>query len=151
MASGPYLTAASNVKPVGNCVAKMLITLFAAGMKVADLHIFGHSLGGQMGGVIGKGVKTISNNAISLPRVTGLYPAGPLFVISEISALIADFVDIIHTDAGGFGQAIASGTADFWPNGGMRFEPGCPEVSVLAPLSDRNQFIKLYLHTRTYY
>lgn len=35
-------------------------------------------------------------------------------------------VDIIHTDAGIYGQPIATGTVDFWPNDGKTLQPGCP-------------------------
>lgn len=35
-------------------------------------------------------------------------------------------VDIIHTDAGLYGQPISTGSVDFWPNGGNTLQPGCP-------------------------
>jgi len=36
-------------------------------------------------------------------------------------------VDIIHTDCGVYGVAKNTGTVDFFPNGGKRIQPGCPE------------------------
>lgn len=39
------------------------------------------------------------------------------------------FVDIIHTDANGFGSSQATGSIDFWPNGGVHLQPGCPYTS----------------------
>lgn len=34
-------------------------------------------------------------------------------------------VDVIHTDAGILGAGVATGSVDFWPNGGT-IQPGCP-------------------------
>lgn len=60
--------------------------------------------------------------------VTGLDPAGPLFNFLEprLSFSDARFVDIIHTDYRFYGIAKATGTVDFFPNGGRRVQPGCP-------------------------
>lgn len=33
-------------------------------------------------------------------------------------------VDVIHTDAGVLGAGVATGSIDFWPNGGV-VQPGC--------------------------
>lgn len=40
----------------------------------------------------------------------------------------AIFVDVIHTDKTHYGAPRATGTADFWPNGGEN-QPGCPPGS----------------------
>lgn len=59
----------------------------------------------------------------------GLDPAGPLFNLLEarLSSSDARFVDIIHTDFGFYGISRNTGTVDFFPNGGHRVQPGCPE------------------------
>lgn len=44
----------------------------------------------------------------------------------------AEFVDIIHTDANFYGAPMATGTIDFWPNGGVRFQPGCKVGAFLS-------------------
>lgn len=65
-------------------------------------------------------------------RITGLDPAGPAFFFplktqsGHLRSTDARQVDIIHTDAGFYGQPCATGTADFWPNGGIELQPGCP-------------------------
>ncbi|VVC88392.1 unnamed protein product [Leptidea sinapis] len=46
----------------------------------------------------------------------GFYPDGIL--MEHVSEKDAEFVDIIHTDAGAYGAPVRTGTADFWPNGG---------------------------------
>lgn len=37
----------------------------------------------------------------------------------------AEFVDVIHTDAGIFGFPTSIGHVDFYPNGGISPQPGC--------------------------
>lgn len=50
----------------------------------------------------------------------------------------ADFVDIIHTDAGAYGGPSNTGTVDFWPNNGVKFQPGCP-VGLALPLTPEGE------------
>lgn len=61
-------------------------------------------------------------------RICGLDPAFPGFFPSiffkHLNNNDAKFVDIIHTDAGLYGQPISTGTADFYPNGGDTLQPG---------------------------
>lgn len=56
-------------------------------------------------------------------RLTGLDPANPPFfppiLLDHLSHRDAEFVDIIHTDAGLYGQPYSTGTVDFWPNSGI--------------------------------
>lgn len=76
-------------------------------------------------------------------RITGLDPAGPGFFFplktqpDHLRSTDAQFVDIIHSDAGLYGQPCATGTADFWPNGGTETQPGCPNpISLLSIQSE---------------
>lgn len=57
-------------------------------------------------------------------------PAGPGFyiIVAALKATDASHVVTIHTDAGILGTATGDGIADFWPNGGTRYQPGCPIV-----------------------
>lgn len=72
-------------------------------------------------------------NKISFQRITGLDPAGPMFFPDlpmimpddHLSEKDAHFVDIVHTDTGGYGYPLPTGTADFYVNSGYRFQPGC--------------------------
>lgn len=80
-------------------------------------------------------------------------PAGPLWYklphylnVTRLSYLDATFVDIIHTDDYVFGNFIQSGTADFYPNGGVRYQPGCPTVPPLKisdPLGIHTKLIEI--------
>lgn len=65
-------------------------------------------------------------------RITGLDPAGPLFETAtglidpdfRLDSTDAQFVDVIHTSANGFGIIAPIGHADFYPNG-IFPQPGC--------------------------
>lgn len=50
----------------------------------------------------------------------------PTLRSSHLSASDALFVDVIHTDGGNFGADYPTGHVDFYPNGGVRLQPGCP-------------------------
>lgn len=77
-----------------------------------------------------------------LNSLTGLDPANPPFfpaiLLDHLSHSDAEFVDIIHTDAGLYGQPYSTATADFWPNDGLTLQPGCPLRSI--PLSENGDF-----------
>ncbi|KAI4455784.1 lipase [Holotrichia oblita] len=125
MEAGPwYLTAARNTRVVGEYSAKFIDYLVSKGLHLPSLHLIGLSLGAQMAGVTGQNVKS---GRIS--RITGLDPAGPLFTKWPKSLKLdrsdAEFVDVIHTDAGIFGYPRSIGHVDFWPNAGIAPQPGC--------------------------
>lgn len=44
---------------------------------------------------------------------------------SRLTASDADFVDVIHTDGHVAGYPWRMGHADFFPNGGGPYQPGC--------------------------
>lgn len=78
-----------------------------------------------------------TDDYIALPccsRLTGLDPAYPGFYPPLLGAPIspsdAQFVDVVHTDGGGYGTPARSGHADFWPNEGGAKQPGCLTATV---------------------
>lgn len=78
------------------------------------------------------------NSTINQLSCIALDPAGPLFYqfgADHIDMKSAAQVDVIHTDGGFFGALRATGTADFFANGGNRPQPGCPLISLTNPLS----------------
>lgn len=123
--AGPwYFTAARNTRVVGEYTASFIDYLISRGMPLQSLHLLGLSLGAQMAGIAGANVKSGK-----IPRITGLDPAGPIFTKLPNSLKLdksdAEFVDVIHTDAGIFGYPRSIGHADFWPNQGVSPQPGC--------------------------
>ncbi|XP_043278158.1 lipoprotein lipase-like isoform X2 [Venturia canescens] len=122
--------AASRVREIAKVLTASFDDLVRLGLDLEAFHLVGHSLGAQIAGFVGK----FSANAI--PRITGLDPAKPGFYhrgAEHIDAKSARFVDIVHTDAGVYGASTATGTVDFFANGGARPQPGCPVLG--SPLS----------------
>ncbi|EDW11824.1 pancreatic triacylglycerol lipase [Drosophila mojavensis] len=133
LADGNYIfDAVVNAKQLGPELAKVLLDMFEHGLDIEKFHIVGHSLGGQMAGIIGREITRRSKGVLKIKRITGLDPAFPLFYLTaglaaHLSASDAEFVDVIHTDAWLYGAPSSTGTVDFWPNGGKTLQPGCPK------------------------
>ncbi|XP_054710966.1 pancreatic triacylglycerol lipase-like [Uloborus diversus] len=94
----PYYQAVANARVVGAQVAKLLNFHVAnRGFEPQNMHVIGHSLGGQMAGWVGERIPLLG-------RITGLDPAGPYFQDAEnevrLDTTDADFVDIIHSNGG---------------------------------------------------
>ncbi|XP_049883180.1 uncharacterized protein LOC126378812 isoform X2 [Pectinophora gossypiella] len=130
--AGPwYFTAAENTWFIGKFAAQFIDYLVSRGLDLKNTHLVGHSLGAQSAGVAGGALKS---GRVS--RITGLDPALPLFAglpeQQRLDKSDAEFVDVIHTDAGIFGVNQPVGHADFYPNGGISPQPGC-ELEVVIP------------------
>lgn len=98
-----------------------------------NIYLVGHSLGGQCAGLIGRHLRSISNNKFVIPKIYALDPAGPDFedfklqsTFGCISRNDAKYVQIIHADGSMYGMKTSVGHADFYPNGGLT-QPGCSD------------------------
>jgi hypothetical protein len=141
-----YDTQAKQCIDVGSYLGKFL-KKFAeyANINGEKLHAIGHSLGAHIVGTMSRTWTQLSGDKPS--RVTGLDPAGPIFVQNKhglethmIKHTDGEFVDIIHTcgalnphaftmfRASRLGDLHQLGHADFYPNGGAR-QPGCGSVT----------------------
>ncbi|XP_063361476.1 pancreatic triacylglycerol lipase-like [Cydia amplana] len=123
-------SAVPNAKIVGDHLGEALTMLARAGMNTTRLHLLGHSLGAHVMGYAGRRAR---ENRQVVARITGLDPARALFegslgVRAGLGRKCARFVDIIHSDPGGYGTTTSAGTVDFWPNyaGSGGTQPGCP-------------------------
>ncbi|XP_049778976.1 phospholipase A1-like [Schistocerca cancellata] len=113
---------------VGQFVAKFVDCLVEThGLNLSITHLVGHSLGAHVVGVIGGSLS--QQNKVAL--ITGLDPAGPGYDDNEnpenekmLDQEDAEFVQVIHTNAGVLGYKYTLGDADFFPNGGSE-QPGC--------------------------
>lgn len=133
---------------MGYAAAVLLLQLIDQQFPIDKIHVVGHSLGGQLAGYIGRSVMSQTGGSKKLKRLTSTFtkectrfiymlfrltaldPAGPDFFAiriktEHITKNDAEFVDVVHTDAGFYGYPKSTGTADFWPNGGHRFQPEC--------------------------
>ncbi|XP_050436978.1 pancreatic triacylglycerol lipase-like [Adelges cooleyi] len=90
---------------------------------IVNVHVIGHSLGGQIAGQVG--VIYRQSTGRLLDRVTALDPAGPLFEEKAIvSPRVAKFVDVVHTGVAVLGYVEPIGTVDFYMNNGV-IQTGC--------------------------
>ncbi|AUS94238.1 pancreatic lipase-related protein 2-like protein [Trichoplusia ni ascovirus 6b] len=122
-----YLRCTTYVTLIGRKVGEILSNLHSKGkITASNVHVIGHSLGAHMSGFIGKSFKNTTD--VKLGRITALDPAGPCFgnldENSRVSKDDAEFVDVIHTNAGVLGTEMVVGHIDFYPNGG-RIQPDC--------------------------
>ncbi|BES94909.1 Lipase [Nesidiocoris tenuis] len=126
-----YLHAAFNIGVAAKCSAKLLrrmLELHPDKLSIKYTHVIGFSLGAHVAGIMGKTYKKLYNECI--PRITGLDPALPLFdILTRRSNFYldkgdADFVDVIHTNAGRKGRLYQVGNADFYVNN-AGIQPGC--------------------------
>jgi pimeloyl-ACP methyl ester carboxylesterase len=132
LADGSYVfEALPNAIKLGEVLAEQLLNMINHGLDINKLHIVGHSLGGQLSGMIGRKVKSKSKNKVTIKRISALDPAFPPFypgiLFTHLNKKDADFVDVIHTDAWLYGAPFSTGTVDFWPNKGKTLQPGCPK------------------------
>ncbi|CAH0596530.1 unnamed protein product [Chrysodeixis includens] len=134
LAFGNYLVIAKTLPTAGVQVGRILRKLVKRGLPIENLHLVGHSMGSHF---VAYAARYLSSKGIQVPRLTGLDPAYPGFypplVAPPMAASDAGFVDVIHTDGGGFGTPTATAHADFWPNGGQAKQPGC--LSATIPLT----------------
>jgi pimeloyl-ACP methyl ester carboxylesterase len=119
-----YLAARNRINDVAAHTARFIDWMNqVGGLAFSRISVIGHSLGGHTAGIVGKRV-----TRGRLHTVIALDPALPLFSMNQpnerVAPTDAEYVEVMHTNAGllGFDQPI--GIADFYPNWG-RTQPGC--------------------------
>ncbi|CAK1543673.1 unnamed protein product [Leptosia nina] len=121
-----YLRSSTYVRFIGQKLAEVLVALVNDGQDPAYIHLIGHSLGAHISGFAGKTFEESTGRKIG--RISGLDPAGPCFSHVDpelrLKATDAEFVDVIHTDAGVFGLRDPIGQVDYFPNNGA-MQPNC--------------------------
>ncbi|XP_031351439.1 lipase member H-A-like [Photinus pyralis] len=138
-----YANAFCNAPAVAMGFGKFLCNLDAYGVSPKNIHVVGHSLGAQIAGMAGAYIKQNCNRSVA--RITGLDPASIGYLCAganecRLDETDADFVDVIHTDSGGYGTTFNSGHTDFYPNNGI-WQPNCVDLKInytqilLDPLS----------------
>ncbi|XP_078046316.1 lipase member H-like [Augochlora pura] len=109
------------VNPVATVLVQSINDMVVGGMNETKLILSGFSLGSQVCGSIGRKLP------FKLPKIIAGDPAalGFYFLEPSISASDALCVQCIHTDMGNYGHSGPCGHLDFYPNGGVRQQPGC--------------------------
>lgn len=79
-AAGNYfLTVLPQTHKVGLVIGQYLTYFILAGFPASKIHLVGHSLGGQLVGLVARIVRFRFRNKVQIKRVTALDPAGPGF------------------------------------------------------------------------
>ncbi|XP_078352813.1 pancreatic lipase-related protein 2-like [Oculina patagonica] len=143
----PYRQAAGNTRLVGAQVAELIRFLISSSSGSPALaerfYIVGFSLGAHTAGYAGSYLK---DRGMTLGRITGLDPAGPLF--RDVDARFrldpgdAKYVDSMHTSKLSLGTRETVGHTDFFPNGGSK-QPGCS--SLLSSVCDHLRATEYYI------
>lgn len=131
-----YIDSARATQDVGKVLAQFVDYMVEnMNADTGRIHIIGQSLGGHISGFAGK---YVTKGRIA--RISGLDPAGPLFLLRERNMRLdsedAEFVDVIHTAAGTFGHYANLGHVDFYPNGGV-MQPNC----VISTIVERGECV----------
>ncbi|EZA56883.1 Phospholipase A1 member A [Ooceraea biroi] len=118
-----YPAAVANVRPVARCLAGVFTTLRNLGLPITRTTCIGHSLGAHVCG-------TMANYLLfRMHKIIGLDPARPLVrlgLVNRLDSGDADFVQVIHTNAGYYGEVGRIGHVDFCVNGG-KVQPFCQD------------------------
>jgi len=124
-----YVVARKNVEIVGQRISDFLRFLLKDGVFLSNanqIRLEGQSLGAQASGMAGLYFSQATGTKVA--RITGTEPAGPLFdgcpINKRLDPTDATFVDVYHTNAGGFGYLGNVGTIDYYINGGT-FQKAC--------------------------
>jgi len=86
-------------------------------------------------------------NMISVKLLlVGLDPANPIFypIGCYLRPKDAAWIDVIHTDKGGYGTDISMGTAEYNANSGTRPQPGCKFIGIPGTIGGNNIAVKYY-------
>jgi len=129
-----YPQAAGNTRLVGVQTAvliRFLITSSSGSASFANrFYIVGYSLGAHVAGYAGSYLK---ERGMTLGRITGLDPAGPLFKKNDVRFRLdrgdAAYVDVIHVSLLGIGASQANGHTEFFPNG-SKIQNGCGSLDL---------------------
>uniref|UniRef100_A0A1A9WQ29 Lipase domain-containing protein n=1 Tax=Glossina brevipalpis TaxID=37001 RepID=A0A1A9WQ29_9MUSC len=124
-----------NASTIASIVTDSITELFVLLHNTFDLdfkrvHVVGFCLGGQIAGFLGQ--RIYDNFNMKIGRITALDPFGLLYFSStpdneRLSPDDAEYVEVIHTNAGEFGFKSPCGHADYYPNGGTT-QPGCNQM-----------------------
>lgn len=122
-----FVVAQRNTLRVADYLIDILIQFAQNGVDLRQASIAGHSMGAQIAGRVGAGLKA---NNLTLGYIYGLDPAGPCWTFpcivknaNRLDATDAIKVQCIHTNVGLIGTTPRCGCEDFYMNLGFA-QPG---------------------------
>lgn len=93
----------------------MVLDWVDEGLDMNRFHIIGHSLGGQLAGMIGRCAFRKSEGETKLSRISVFDPPAVFPLGARVNQNDAEFVEIIMTDAWFYSAPKSTGTVNFWP------------------------------------
>ncbi|XP_053608854.1 phospholipase A1-like isoform X2 [Plodia interpunctella] len=121
-----YFRSTTYARFMGEKLGHVLSDLVKEDIDPSKFTLIGHSLGAHIAGIAGSQVYQLVDKQVG--RVIGLDPAGPCFANvsagNRLDKTDAEYVDVIHSNAGILGINEAVGHKDFYPSGG-KSQPGC--------------------------
>lgn len=122
-----YERSVTYVHFIGKAIGQLLADLNQGGLSPKNIHLVGHSLGGQIVGHAG--AKFLNATGENIARITALDPAGPCFTTSsvedQVRSGVAEHVDIYHCNSGALGSSSLLGDVDFVINKRGEVQPTC--------------------------
>ncbi|XP_050424972.1 phospholipase A1-like isoform X2 [Adelges cooleyi] len=113
---------------VVNAITEIIEMIQNLRPEITNVHMVGHSLGGQ---IIGQSGSHLKDKGKPVHRLSALDPAGPLFSTSCITAESGFFVDVYHTQIAGFkGATKPAGIVDIYVDNAV-VQDGCLNEKVL--------------------
>ncbi|XP_077295056.1 endothelial lipase-like [Arctopsyche grandis] len=120
-----YFRSSRAVRYIGKRLGNVLSQFYKSKFNMDTLDLVGHSLGAQILGFAGKSY--LKSTGKLLPRITALDVAAVCFKgLNNDERLFkgdAEFVQVLHTNAGGMGMRVPVGDIDFYINGGNNQPP----------------------------
>ncbi|XP_026752843.3 pancreatic lipase-related protein 3-like isoform X2 [Galleria mellonella] len=121
-----YFRSSTYARFMGEKLGIFLGDIIKAGQDPSKITLIGHSLGAHIAGITGQKVYQTTKKKVA--RIAALDPAGPCFgnasSVNRLNKEDAEYVDVIHTNAGILGLIEPVGHKDFYANGG-KSQPGC--------------------------
>merc|ERR1711974_451930 len=87
-----YTWAVSQLNIVSETFAEQLMAFIDGGYPISQLHLVGHSLGGQMIGKVARHLKKKSGGRLTIPKLFALDPAGPHYELAPLFPSISKTV-----------------------------------------------------------
>jgi len=121
------LSEAQNETEIINRVSNLVVLLNSNfDVPLDRILVVGFAEGAHLAG--GVAAKVQQDLGGQLPRITALDPSSGEDLEHKLSPSDAQFVEVVHTNAGGEGTWEQLGHVDYYPNGGQT-QPGCSSNS----------------------
>lgn len=117
-------------------MSEVILDWVDEGLDVNRFHIIGHTLGGQMAGMIGRCTFRKSDGETKLCRITVFDPPAIFPLGARINGKDAELVDIIYTAGWFYHMPKNLGTVNFWAK--------CQQHKSKSSLDGKNNLVQRF-------